>query len=452
MTKQLFKRSSWAWCVSVLMVGLMTFSLFIETASAQRTNRVQTIKQKEYDKLLKAQELIGDKRHSEAKAILDGMRGQPDLNNYTRAQISNFTGYYYYDLGNYKAALTEYLKVIKDPTGIPEGVYNQTFYVIAQLYFQLENYRTALKYAQKWFDVTPEPPADAYILIAQAHFALKSYNKALPLLKKGIKMYTDEGRKPKENWLVLLRAIYYEKNDNKNMFPVVQQLVELYPRRQYLLALAGLYSEFGRQDKMMSVLEAAYEMGLLKGKGKQMANLASLYMLQEVPYKAAKVLDKEMRAGEVEKIEKNYRLLAQSYMLSKEYEKAIAPMNQAAKISGDPNRYNELGQSYIALDRWKEAEKALRMALDKSAKVAKAAKDTKNKKDQLKDKDQVQLSLGLVLVEQKAYDEAAKLFELVLSDDPESEAASRWLDYVKAEKSRIEQLEAPIVINVNVDF
>lgn len=449
---KVYKRQSVFCLFSVLLMALVMIAP-LETAEAQQTRRVQTLPQKVYDQLIKTQELIEEKKHSEAKVILDKLRSQQgEFNNYTRAQIANFTGFYYYDLGNYKSALSEYNRVIKDPTGIPEGVYNQTFYTIAQLYFQLENYKSALKYAQRWFDATPEPPADAYILIAQAHYALRNYNKALPLLKKGIKMYTDEGRKPKENWLVLLRGIYYEKNDNKNMFPVVQQLVELYPRRQYLLALAGLYSEFGRRDKMTAVLEAVYEMNLLKGKGKQMVNLANLYMLQEVPYKAAKVLDKEMKSGEVQKTEKNYRLLAQAFMLSKEYDKALSPMSQAARISGDPNRYNELGQSYIALDKWDEAAKALTTALDKDAAARKSNKDSKTKKAQLKRPDQVRLSLGLTLVEQKKFAEAQKLFERVLADDPESEAASKWIDYVKAEKRRIEQLEAPIVINVNVDF
>ena len=447
---KVYKRQSVAGLFSVLLLGLVIL-IPVETAEAQQTRRVQTLPQKVYDQLIKTQELIEEKRHSDAKVVLDRLRSQQaEFNNYTRAQIANFTGFYYYDLGNYRSALSEYRKVIKDPTGIPEGVYNQTFYTIAQLYFQLEDYKSALKYAQRWFDATPEPPADAYILIAQAHYALRAYNKALPLLKKGIKMYTDEGRKPKENWLVLLRGIYYEKNDNKNMFPVVQQLVELYPRRQYLLALAGLYSEFGRRDKMTAVLEAVYEMELLKGKGKQMVNLANLYMLQEVPYKAAKVLDREMKSGQIKKTEKNYRLLAQAFMLSKEFEKALAPMSQAARTSSDPNRYNELGQSYIALDKWSEAEKALRTALDRDA----AERSNKEKKDKkvLKRPDQTRLSLGLTLVEQKKFDEAQRLFQTVLANDPESEAASRWIDYVKAEKRRIEQLEAPIVINVNVDF
>ena len=139
-------------------------------------------------------------------------------------------------------------------------------------------------------------------------------------------------------------------------------------------------------------------------------------------------------------------------MLSKEYDKALSPMSQAARISGDPNRYNELGQSYIALDKWDEAAKALTMALDKDAAARKSNQDKKTKKAQLKRPDQVRLSLGLTLVEQKKFEEAQKLFERVLANDPESEAASKWIDYVKAEKRRIEQLEAPIVINVNVDF
>jgi tetratricopeptide (TPR) repeat protein len=411
------------------------FVVLLFCASFANAKVTQTISAKEFEQLEKAQGLIEEKKHTAAKKILDTMARKEGLNNYTRAQIANFTGFYYFDLGQYKQALTQYLKVVKDPTGIPEGFFNQTYYTIAQIYFQLENYKSALNYAKKWFNATEKPPADAYMLIGQAHYMLGDYKSALPQVRKGISMYEAEGRKPKENWLVLLRGIYYERNDYKKMLPVVLKLLKLYPKSEYMLALASTYSSLGQNNKMAAVLEAMYERGLLNEKPKQLVNLASLFMLQGAPNKAALILKKEMDNGRIKNNSSNNLLLAQAYMLSKDYKLSLAPMKTAASSSGNPNHYVELAQSYSLLTDWKNAETYYRKALS-----------TKGANKKLKNRSQVQLALGMMLIEQKKYKEGKKLFQSMLVGNDKNNSAEKWLSYIKAEEFRIAQLNAPINI------
>jgi tetratricopeptide (TPR) repeat protein len=414
-------------------IGIVTVFLF--TSVAANAKVTQTISAKEFEQLEKAQALIEEKKHSQAKKILDTMAKKEGLNNYTRAQIANFTGFYYFDRGDYKSALNQYLKVVKDPEGIPEGFFNQTYYTIAQIYFQLENYKSALTYAQKWFKSTEKPPADAHMLIGQAHYMLNDFKRALPSVKKGISMYEQEGRKPKENWLVLLRGIYYEQNNYKQMLPVVLKLLKLYPKNEYLLALASTYSSLGQNGKMAAVLEAMYEKGLLNEKPKQLVNLASLFMLQGAPNKASAVLKKEMDAGRIKNNTANNLLLAQAYMLSKDYGLSLEPMKKAAASSGNPNHYVELAQSYSLLTDWKNAETYYRKALN-----------TKGSKP-IKNPGQVRMALGMMLIEQKKYEAGKKLFQSMLVGGGKSaDSAKKWLDYIKAEEFRIAQLNAPINI------
>jgi tetratricopeptide (TPR) repeat protein len=98
--------------------------------------------------------------------------------------------------------------------------------------------------------------------------------------------------------------------------------------------------------------------------------------------------------------------------------------------------YNQLGQSYIALNRWQEAEQALNNAL---------------KKGDLTDTGQTLVSLGLVRFEQQKYESSKSAFQRAKGYDKSAGAATNWIKYVDAEVYRIAELKKEIVINTDVD-
>ena len=394
--------------------------------------RTLTLRAKVYEKLEQAGQLIEANQHTQAKALIDEVQKIANLNNFEKAQIANFLGFYYYDLKKYSQAIKSYQSVVANPKGLPDGLYNQTLYTLAQLYFEQEDYKKALQYAQEWFFATDEPSADAYMLIGQAYYMLKKYDKALPNVKKGIAMYEKAGRKPKENWLLLLRGIYYERNDYKNMLPAVKSLVKYYPKQQYMMTLAGIYNELNQESNMLAIFEAMYDSGYLEGKQKQLENLASLYLLQDIPIKAANLLEKEMATGTIKRTEKNLLLLAQSLATAKEYAKAISPLQEVAKQSGKGEHYMSLAQSLLALGEWGQAEQALLTALNK---------------DDLKRKDKTWINLGLARLEQKKFTSAKKAFQQAQQDKRSADLANRWIRYADAEIKRLEALKAPVIID-----
>ena len=109
-----------------------------------------------------------------------------------------------------------------------------------------------------------------------------------------------------------------------------------------------------------------------------------------------------LNSGVIKKSLKNYRLYSQALYISRDYEKAIAPLSQAAKLSKDGKLYDQLGQSYIALRRWKEANRALSNALAKG---------------KLANTGQTIVSQGLVRFEMKEYENAKKAFNRALKYD-----------------------------------
>ena len=208
-----------------------------------------------------------------------------------------------------------------------------------------------------------EPAADVYMLKGQAYFQMGEFDKALEPIKIAVQMHRDQGRVPNENWLLLLRVIYWEMKDFPNMLIVLQELVEEYPKDSYVLTLAGVYSELGDTKKQLALTEALYDAGYIDGKT-HAVNLANLYLLHGIPYKAAFVLQKEIDAGNVKADVRNLRLLSQAWYQARNDKKSIPPLVQAAAMGEDGELYMRLAQSYLNLEMWGKAAQAAKKGIE----------------------------------------------------------------------------------------
>jgi tetratricopeptide (TPR) repeat protein len=266
------------------------------------------------------------------------------------------------------------------------------------------------------------------MLEGQALFQLARYEEALVPIKTAIEMYRDQGQTPKENWLLLLRVIYFEQKDYESMIDVVKELIVHYPKDTYVLTLAGIYSELGDTKKQLALTEVLYEQGMLSS-ASHVTNLANLYLLHGLPYKAAIVLEKEMGENIVDSNERNLRLLSQAWYQAREDEKAIPPLRRAAEISKEADLYVRLGQAYINLENWDEAAKALQEAVRRGG---------------LKRGDTANIMLGMALFNQKRLEQARRAFERAATDNRSKRAAVQWIAYVDSEIKRRDLLSQDI--------
>jgi len=406
-----------------------------EGQSKRKAVRVQSIRQKHVKNFEKVNEAFDADNTAEAKRLLDKIAAEADLNNIEQAYVANYRGNIFFNSDNLNGALREFKKILSLSEGVPVSFVNQIRYVVAQVYFSQENYSEALRYAQEWFKTQEDPTADAYMLVGQAQYMLKRYDQALPNVQKGIQKYIDLGSIPKEGWLNLLSSIYRQKNDFNKMLPVLKQLVQHYPKKTYLLTMGGVFNELDDAPRMTAMYQAMYDQGLLD-QASEVVTLASLQMSQDNPFKAATVMEKGINDGVLKKDLKNYRIYSQALYLAKEYEKALGPLSQAARLSPDGKLYNQLAQSYIALNRWKEADDAITNAL---------------KKGKLTNPGQALISQGLVRFEQKKYESAKAAFNRAKRHEKVAASASNWIKYVDAEVFRINELKKEIVINTDVE-
>ncbi len=414
-------------CLTLVAVSMPSSNVWAQEKEERKTKKAQSMGQKTYEKLTEAQELIENKQYDQGLAVLRELEKEPKLTPYEKAQLYNYFAYTYFTLEKFQDAIRSYQKVLDQPD-LPEGLIASSLYTLAQLYFITEEYKKAVATIEKWFKITPKPSENAYMLLGQGYYQLNDYKKSLQPLKKAYKMVKDRGDTPKENLLLLMRVDYYELGDFKNMVNVLKELVVLYPKTEYWLTMAGAYSELKALDKQMSIMEMLYESGNLP-KGNQQLNLANLYLLHEVPYKAAVLMDKGMKQGIIEKNVRNLRLLSQAWLQAQESEKAIPPLKAAANLSKDGDLDVRLAQAYMNLDKYKEAIAALKTGF---------------KKGGIKKKGQANVMLGLANFELQRYDSAIKAFSEAAKDKNSRKTAEQWLTHAKGEKARQKQLKDSI--------
>lgn len=395
-------------------------------SSKYKTRKAAAMSQKVFKKLQKIQELIDAKDFPAASKKLSELREARRLSPYEKAQAWNLSAYVLYLEEKYPEAIQAYQKVL-DQGELPEALEQSTLKTMSQLYFATEKYAQALQLIKRLIAKSETPSADMYMLLGQAHFQLKNYKEALVPIKKAVKMYSDKGRKPKEQWLQLLRVIYHFQDDFKNMRQVLEQLVQLYPKTIHIRSLAGVYSELGDTEKQLNMMEILYERDY-KQSSAQIINLANLYLLHDVPIKAATMLDKELNVTKrVKPTEQNYRLLSQAWYQAREDAKSIPPLRKAAEMSNSGELYIRMAQSYQNIDKWAEAVDALRTGI---------------KKGGLKRVDTAELMLGMALFNLQQLEQAQKHFALAQKDKRSQKVAGQWIAFTKNELHRKSILEA----------
>jgi tetratricopeptide (TPR) repeat protein len=388
----------------------------------RETRRTPALRNNVYEKLSEAQEAAEAKNYNDAARILDGMLGSGGknaLNSYELANVYNLYAFIYYSREDYNAALKAYENVVAQPN-IPIAMEINTRYTIAQLYFVQEKWRQGIDAMLKWFAMTDTPNANAYVLLAQGYYQTKEYDKALRNVEKAISMYNEAGKLPKEQWYNLARFLYFEKNDIKNTVRMLELLLTNYPKKEYWVQASHMYGEQKKEARQLAAMDTAYVQGMLD-KGTEQVNMAYLYLAGDVPYQAAKVMDKGLKNGSIPETSKNYEIAASAWRQAQEVDKAIPAMEQAAAKSNDGELYARLGNIYLDGDQYKRAISAINKGLARGG---------------VKRPDTARLVLGMAYFNDKQYDKARDAFLAAGRDERSAKYAEQWLKYLDSEVER----------------
>ncbi len=401
-----------------LVVTGISSPAFARGEEPEATRQTVALSAKVGKKLQELQLMVEEKQYAAAAQGLRDILTMKNLSSYEKAQIYNLTAYNHYLQEDYQGAIRAYEQVLAQE--IPPALRQSSLKTVAQLYFTIEDYENALRRVQELISIIESPSADVLMLLGQAFFQAGRYSEALGPIKEGIDLYKSQGKTPKENWLLLLRVCYYELQDYRGMVATLNELLRYYPKDSYMLTLAGAYSELGDTKKQLVITEVLYEAGIVTG-SQHAVNLANLYLMHDIPYRAAEVLEKAMGDSSVKSTERNLRLLSQSWYQAREDKKSIPPLERAANMSDEGELFIRLAQSQLNLDAWEDAIGSINKGLSKGG---------------VKRRDKAYVMLGMAHMNKKRLNDAESAFLKARDAGGSDKAVTQWLAFVANEKRR----------------
>jgi tetratricopeptide (TPR) repeat protein len=398
----------------------------------RETRKTPALRNNIYEKLAEAQVFAEAKQYTEAEAVLDDMLDatskKSKLNRYELANVYNTYAYLRYAVEDYNGALNYYQKVIDQRPDIPLALEINTLYTVAQLYFLQENWAKGIDTLNKWMSVTDTPSTNAYVLLANGYFQLKDYDKSLANIQIAIDREEAAGKLPKEQWYNLARFIHFDRDNFREALNILEILIMYYPKKQYWVQASHLYGEEKDEARQLALLEATYEQNLLD-RSQDIVLISQLYLQAEVPYPAARAMEKGLADDVVEKESKNYELAGVAWRQAQEVTKSLPMLEAAASKSEKGELYARLGNVYLDVDKNKEAVEALNRGLDRGG---------------VKRPDQARLALGMAHFNLGDFNAARRAFREARKDKRARSYADQWLKYISSEEKRLEELAKDI--------
>jgi len=388
-----------------------------------KTKKAEAVSKKVYDKIQAAQEKIDEEDYAGALKILDAMRRSDKLSNYERTNILNYIGYVYYSTDDMKGAMNTYKELLTIPDLEPQ-LRKQTVYTMAQLMTMEENYKEAIKLIELWFTLETNPGPQPFILYAQNLYQDNRYADMVKPIESAISVATSRNTEVKEDWYVLLNFAYFQQENYHKVRDIQKILLLNWPKKRYWFSLAGAFTELGEEKNLLASYDAAHTQGMLESEA-ELITMAQLYMQNEVPYKAATLIDKEMASGRIAKSGKNYRLLSQAWSLSQEDAKSVPALKEAARLSDEGELNLRLGNAYLNLGQYGECVSAVQAGIRKGG---------------IKSPDNAQISLGMCQYNLKKYSEAKKAFTQAGKTRRSKRISVQWIAVINADLERNRQI------------
>lgn len=363
-----------------------------------------------YQQLTAIHELIDAGKTGAALARLGELLKSVGQRSYERAVVLQNLGHVQASRGEYGAA-TRSLAESLSLKSLPETTEQQMRYNLAQLYLASEEPARAITVLEAWFGQADSPPASAWLLLGHTHAELGNYRKAIPAMKRAIELSDS----PPADWYENLLAMHYELREFRDCAALLERMIRLFPDRDdYWRQLSGIRMTLNQPAQALAVMELMMRSGRLT-REPELAQLARLYLYQEIPYKAARLLEDAMKAGQVRKSADNRTLLATAWALARERDRAIRSYRLAAQASTSADVDFTLAQLYLEDERWTDAARTLEKALEKP---------------DLKTPGTAWLLLGIARYELESAGPAREAFNRAAGYADSGKTARQWLEHL----------------------
>jgi tetratricopeptide (TPR) repeat protein len=396
----------------------------VQSAFAQKekkekpnTKRSDTVSKKVGEKLNEAQEYMATDQWSAAMGILNRLSQDTKLKPYEQAVIWRMIGNVHAQQENYTQSLAAFERAFR-LKALPESDQLDLQFFIGQLYLAEERYDEAISTLEAWLRASGDGAAPAaYFVLAQAYTIKENYSRALSYAQTGMTKAraADDKRK---SWWSLTTNLYLQAQKYKEAQNLLREMVVLWPGiKSYWNQLGATYSLLNDEDNAYYFKLMMYAQNMLS-KSNELEQLANVNLYYEVPHRSTRVLKKGFADGIVDRNADNYELYATAYQESREWEKSIEPLTQAAKLSSDGDLYMRLCQSYLFDQKYSKAESACVNAINKGS---------------LKDAGNTWMLLGTARYSNDKRDTALAAFKNAVKYEKVQRGAGQWIKFIETE-------------------
>jgi tetratricopeptide (TPR) repeat protein len=261
--------------------------------------------------------------------------------------------------GKAKQAI-DYLQKAVAPGSLNDAEQVNTIKLIADLSMQEEQYDSAIASYNQWMDITCKEDFDVYFRIANGYYQTQRYAEIIEPINKAIAL----ADKPNKTAYALKMTSYYNRKMFKETIEVQEETVKIFPDdKTQWTQLGFFYMLVEDHKKALSTFEMAYNQGYLT-KPAEVKALSQLYSMNDIPIKAAQILEKHVKSGLVKKEERMLTNIASNYQQAREFKEAADYYGESAKLTSDPDLYQKQGMAYYAIERYNDTLAALQKALD----------------------------------------------------------------------------------------
>lgn len=295
-----------------------------------------------------------------ALADLDRAAGQRNLSAYELGVVMYMRGGLKYQLDDVQGALADWNRAINEGDLGPQERLSVMFNV-GQLYLSEGNYREAVTRIQQWLDAGGQPNDGVHLNLVAAYVELGEWQNALRHARSAYEIASPRQKRHYDT----LNYLYTEMDMPAERAAILSEMVEIFPTdKNVWLSIAALHAQAGREQKAFEINKIMYLNGMMTTE-EEIMRIVDYYSYYEVPFRGARILEREMNAGRVERDQENLEKLARLYRQANEFDRAIPPLEAAARMSPNGELFQTLGEAYYAEAMLGEAEGALTQAINR---------------------------------------------------------------------------------------
>ncbi len=317
--------------------------------------------------LVEAQDLFAVEQFREAISLLNEGFEERTISDYGRGLLFQLRGSARYSLepSDVQGAISDFEQSIQVGAQLRSECLS-ILYNIGSLYLGEGDYGTAIRLLEQWISDGGEATIGVHRNLMGAYAESGDLSNAL---RHGELAYDKATERPRPRWIYdALDNLYTRLNRPSDRLRLLTEMVSVYPREKIIWQrLAQLYGQlYGNRDqgrRAFEIYQIMYLNGMLSTEN-EIVQLSQYYSQQEIPYRGALILQKEMNAGRVARSVRRLDQLGQYWKQAREYDRALGPLSEAAERAGGGRRYLSIAESLKQQVRLDEAQEYFERAFE----------------------------------------------------------------------------------------